>query len=342
MNKIHKEISFWNHPIISLKDIIKTGGAKPQLYILSLFPIVITLFSLFADFISVFGINVDNLKLRNINEVTIILIILLFVYGIINILLATALQKTTIRLGREQEWHDFFHKQVIEPLRDYRAQKENDLIAGLHTINSNQIRYQIHTILDNLTRNIICRVHRKGMNACIKFVFKDKLCSIRAGDSEHFRNVEVEPKESSVIFDIFSQCGKNTRQYIYIKNLDKLEKDEEFFFGEKIKDRYNVLKERAGDHYKTFVAMPIRGGADQRKSNTNADDNKWAIRDLIGIIGFDSKESYAFGDLPEHELDFLACFADTMSELVYDLIQQLGIEAESKEKSSAKKLNKVK
>lgn len=78
-----------------------------------------------------------------------------------------------------------------------------------------------------------------------------------------------------------------------------------------------MIQERAADHYKTFIAMPIRGGVDKRKQN------RWSDRNAIGMIGFDLKRPFGFGDLPPHQLDYMACFVDMISEPVIDLIRKL-------------------
>jgi hypothetical protein len=73
-----------------------------------------------------------------------------------------------------------------------------------------------------------------------------------------------------------------------------------------------VIKKALGK-YATFFAMPIRGGCIDAKIT-------WHQRDNLGMIGFDLQKPYGFADLPEFQLEYIACFVDLMVEPIKDLI----------------------
>ena len=97
----------------------------------------------------------------------------------------------------------------------------------------------------------------------------------------------------------------------YIKDIDDPDKYEIETLGKHMCD----VKKRAQGKYSTFIALPIRTG---RLKHVSAAFK--ASQDL-GMLGFDLKKKYGFGNFEEHELEYIACFVDMMSEIVQDLIE---------------------
>ncbi len=312
MQITHEKITFLKHPIVCIVDLFQTGASNPLLYSVALFPALLTTLGLIADTYAIFGFSFGEF-----NRLIWFLTVSVIVYGLINIILIVLLQKASIRLRREQSWYAILHKEIIEKIRDYRAQKENDLVTGQSLINSAEIKKNIEMILSAFNDRFMCIVHRNKVIATIKFVFNDQLYSIRTGEYVLGRSINPEDKKNCPIFDAFSQATKRKRQYIYVKNVDKFELKEAEVFGVKC----DYIKKRAAGNYKTFVTMPIRGGVDNRIAN-----NLWFERNTIGTVCFDINQPYGFGDLPEHHLEYMACFVDLISELVFDLILKMNTE----------------
>ncbi len=295
--KDHKNVLLKDHPIIWLKIKYLDGLNKSDLALVSMFP-----------FLAIVGLLADLVSLKTITDenIAIVLAYMLFVYGLLNIWFVRALITTYSRVQNEKTFYKVLHKDIIEELRQYRAyrayQNANDYQISLDTI-----KQTITKILTSFNNNYIKKKYSSAVIATVKYKLNNKLYPIRVGDDANRRDDSIEEEKNSYVYQALNEVGR-ILPYIYIKDLDKLDAYETGVMG-RFTDK---IKGRAGSNYKTFIALPIRGG-------------KWPemevdVRANLGILGFDMKEKYGFKNFEESELDYMACLADSLSELIEELI----------------------
>lgn len=155
-------------------------------------------------------------------------------------------------------------------------------------------------------------MHRNVVSACVKYEMNDKLYPIRVGNDKENRNKEPETSEDNLIYRCLKSSGQN-KKYLYIKNIEKLDKSETNLLksGENPEQTIGKFRDRAKNKYTAFIDLPIRAGI--------ATGSSFTIERDLGFIGFDLMEKYGFGNVEEPELHYLACFADIMSELILNL-----------------------
>lgn len=159
------------------------------------------------------------------------------------------------------------------------------------------------------------KMHSPEVSAVIKYRHSDNLVPIRVGGDKNDRNNEPELTKESFIYEALNETGKAMR-YIYVKNLDDPDKYECEALGKHLSD----VKKRSQGKYSTFIALPIRTGQLQAGQQSRSVGN-FKARQPLGMLGFDRKQKYGFGNFERHELEYIACFVDMMSELVQDLIK---------------------
>jgi hypothetical protein len=292
--KNHKDISFLHSPVVWVKVRYFNGLSKGELAFIVVFPFF-GVFGLIADFVTIGKITSDS--------ISILLAYMLFGYGLINIIFVRELIKTSGRLQNERLFYKVLHKDVVEELREYRTYRKcvNGVVSDV------RIKEKIKHILTSFNNNYIKKKYSSKVVATIKYKLNDKLYPIRVGDDANSRDSNAEEECSSYVYQALNEIGR-TLPYIYVKNLDKLDAYESGVMG-RFTDK---IKGRAGSNYKTFIALPIRGG--------KLPDMGVDVRANLGVIGFDLNEKYGFGDFGEHELDYIACLADSLSELIEDLV----------------------
>jgi hypothetical protein len=288
-------------------DKYNLGLTNKSTYIVAFIPSIPVVFGLIADVRTIFISSVD----RDEKHIIIILCFFLFIYGIINLVLIFLIQRTGIRLGREKRNYRVMHKDVVEKIRDYRAWKK----AG--DAKPSEIREKVREILLSFNDNYMRKMHREEVSATIKYnnIKENKLYPIRVGCDCNERNYGEENYNDSFVYRVLCEPGRKLR-YLYVKDINNPDKYEYEVMGKYSND---ILK-RSKDKYVTFIALPIRAG---RIVGDSSEDI--SVRSDLGILGFDLNDAYGFGNLEEHELEFISCFADMLSEPVQDLVdaQQL-------------------
>ena len=301
----HVPIALCKHPLIFIRDKFETGVNAKRLYVTALIPSILIFIGLVANVITIFRFPKHDVALET---VVIILSSLLFVFGLINLVFLHFLSKANIRLGREYRHYNVLHKDIIEKIRDYRTYKRWKESEG-ETLSPDDIKRDIQEILSKFNDNYMKKMHSPEVSAVIKYRHSDNLVPIRVGGDKNDRNNKQELLKESFIYQALNEVGK-TMRYIYVKNLNDPDKYEYRALGKHIED----VKSRAGEKYSTFIALPRRTGQQQPEWEFKA------RRDL-GMLGFDRKKKYGFGNFERHELEYIACFVDMMSELVQDLIE---------------------
>ena len=329
----HTPIKFSRHPWVWIQDKRETGINAKGLYVVALMPAILMLIGFVANVMAIFQLREYSVASET---VVITLSCFLFVFGLINLAFLHLMSKAKIRLEREYRHYHILHKDIIEKIRDYRTHKRweekhgktllpDDIKRDIQeskgkTLSPDDIKRDIQEILSKFNDNYMKKMHSPEVSAVIKYRHSDNLVPIRVGGDKNDRNNEPELLKESFIYQALNEYGKPMR-YIYVKNLDDPDKYEYRALGKYIED----VKSRAGEKYSTFIALQIRMGQRQPEWKFKAS------RDL-GMLGFDRKKKYGFGNFERHELEYIACFVDMMSELVQDLI-----EAEERETANEKK-----
>ncbi len=301
--KYHSKIRFLKNPVIWFKDKWKTGFNHWELYFIASLPSIFLIIGLIANLVSLHAIKPDQL--------TLVLLWFLFIYGIINLIFLIIIQRTSVRLERERKTFNIIHKKVIEIFREYFTERTQFFKDG-NPFTQDDIERNITKILEEFNNNFMSVYHRGEIAVTLKYKKGDFLYPIRVGKDAINRNMDCELINESYVYLALSETGKKL-SYVYIKNLDKPDIYETEVLGKRIQD----VKTRAKDHYKTFIALPIRSG----KLPYSKHKKDFTSRPDLGMIGFDSMEKYGFGNLDKHEIDIFGCLADLLSEPVNDLIE---------------------
>lgn len=293
--KRHNNILINKHPVLWFKNKYFAGLSKSNLGVASVTPFIFGLIGLLADFTALNLIVTDNISH--------VLAYMLFGYGILNIIFAIELIRIGGRLQNERVFYKVMHKNVIEPLREYRTHKKNKSEIG-------ELEHFMHEtlkkILDSFNANYMQKKYSQKVVATLKYKLNDRLIPIRSGDEADYRDKSPEEADKSFVYKALSDIGEKL-PYIYVKDLDEPDTYECQSMGKFTEQ----IKNRAGENYKTFIALPIRGGRLPVEAEVRRD---------LGILGFDLKEKFRFGNFEEHELDYIACLADSLSEIITDLV----------------------
>lgn len=303
----HAPISPFKHPVIWMRDKYETGLNAKGLYVIALLPLLpglLGLIALCADLMTIFGIDKATIASE---KITTMLAVFLFVYGLLNLVFLYVITRASVRLGRERDNYRILHKKIIEEIRDYRTHKRREE-GQKKRLSLDEIKRYISEILSKFNDNYMAKMHTAKVSAVIKCRHSNTLDPIRVGGDRAERNNEPELLEESFIYKALNETGK-TMRYIYVKNLDNPDKYECEALGKHLSD----VKKRSQNKYSTFIALPIRTGQEKHVSSGFTD------RQDLGMLGFDLKRKYGFGNFEEHELEYIACFVDMMSELVQDL-----------------------
>ncbi len=297
------KITIWRTPKIWFLDKYNAGTDRLGLYLAAIVPSVIITIGLLA--------NVTTLYHFNKSQTFILTLWLMFFYGLINIIMMWALQKNEVRLTRSRRTYNILNEKIITVIKDYRAQKK-DLIKKGKQLDKDYIVSIIEKILTGVNDTYLKDVHRKNVAVTLKYLKDGKLIPIRVGgNSEERKSLMAESYDKAYVYNCINPIGKKLR-FIYVKNLDNLDKYELSAIGIYKEE----IKKRAGDYYKSFIALPLRGGRIKMSGS-----NGMSSVPNLGILGFDLKEKYGFGNFPEHEYHYLTSFASLLSEPVQDLIE---------------------
>jgi len=300
----HSKIKLFHHPKLWFKDKYKTGLNRKDLLFVAILPPVLGGLAFIADLIAVFGIHEDFTR----DTIILTLIWFLFIFAALNMLFILLLQRNGMRLERERENYSTLHKNVIEEMREYCAKRRHQT----EKLDSKDIKNEITHMLEKFNDNYMKKIHSPDVSAIIKYKNDKLLYPIRVGFDKDTRCWDPEPVESSHVYKKLDEPGKKLR-YIYVKDLNDPDKYEREVIGNSRKE----IQNRAKGHYNTFIAMPIRAG---KLANIT---DEFVTRPDLGMIGFDLKEKFGFGNFEDHEINFIACFADIMSEPLQDLIESM-------------------
>ncbi len=301
----HEPIRLFGHPWIWIQDKYETGINAKGLYVVALLPTLFMLIGFIANILTIFHIQKQNVA----SEIVVIILgTFLFVFGLINLVFLYLIAKAKVRLGRERDNYKILHKNIIEEIRDYRTHKRWKEMQA-ESFFPDDIKRYIQEILSKFNDNYMKRMHSPQVSTVIKYQDYDNLVPIRVGGDQAERNNEPESLKKSFIYQALNEPGK-TMRYIYVKYLDKPDKYEYKALGKYLTD----VQTRAKGKYSTFIALPIRTG--QAKHVSGA----FKTRQNLGMLGFDLRRKYGFGNFETHELEYIACFVDMISELVQDLI----------------------
>jgi hypothetical protein len=299
----HSSISFIKHPFVWTRDKKDTVLNQKKVYSLAAIPSLLVAFGLIAD--------IKGVMATEKNVLITLLIICLFIYGIINLYLITAAQRSIIRIDRQKSVALVMHRYVIHNIRDYLTYK-NHKIDTKEPLTKEEIISYIRVLLESFYNQYLSINYREACTITLKFKQGDFVYSIVEGK----RGINAEaPQEESIeeswVYRALRKDGK-IRSYIYVKNLENLDNKEK----KMLSIFKSEIRERAKGRYTTFIALPIRYGTCRiiRPS-------KFEPKPDLGLIGIDLLEPYGFGNLEENEIHILLCFADLISELVNDIIE---------------------
>jgi hypothetical protein len=295
----HKKISFFQTPIVWLKDKTKTGLNSPGIYIIGLLPSVFLIVGLIADLTALF--RLDHTLLF------VLILIFLFVYGLINLGLVFFLQRNNIRLHRTRNYFDLFHKCVILKFREYIIAFD----ADQRMPKDRKIKY-IKDILTQFNNSFMKDLHGKETVITLKYQSGNQLIPIRAGENLANRSETAEELKESYIYTALNK-PRNRTDYIYVKNINKPDKLELQTIGQDLVD----IQRRALPHYSTFIAVPIRSTDVQEFTKGD-----FHLKKDLGMLGIDLNKKYGFGNLEKYELNIIYCLADLLSVIVEDIIKQ--------------------
>lgn len=290
---MHQQIVFWKCPVIFLKDKFRRFAYEFSTYFPTLVTWILAIFGFLAGIWAIFSRDI----------VIVFLSIIIFIFGTINIWLATNLEKFKIRFDREKLSFSSLHK-ISHYLRDFRSYKDNKQLDKDKTFSI------LNSICDVLLNEYMNLRHQGNVSLTLKIHKKGKLYPIiRLGDAS-IRTKAPENIEDSGFYKLFSQ-GK--QKYIYIFDINRCSKEE-------LEDLEGYSKEitlRAESHrYKTFIALPINLG--MRFAGDEKYSQKLHISNCLGFVGFDKQNSSEFGNIDDFEINFLGSVVDSCSEIVKD------------------------
>jgi len=216
--------------------------------------------------------------------------------------LATVSGQTTIRNKRMMESAAVMHG-IAEIIRDYRASKLQTVL------NKNDIIRDILHIIEVFGEKFLIPNHGSAPNITVKYLFNSKMYSIRKGPDIHRREAGIEDREKCHVFNVLQ--GPQKLKFLYVKNVQKPDDLEREAMGQ----LWTEIAARAKNHYSTFIAFPINTG------NMSPALTGIPTREALGMLGIDYKKHYFIGNINDFEIQMMACIIDSLSEIVYDLIE---------------------
>ena len=228
------KITIWSTPKIWFFDKYNAGTNRFGLYLAAIVPSVIIAIGLVADVTTLYDLDKS--------QTFILTLWLMFFYGSLNIIMMWALQKNEVRLARSRRTYNILNEKIITVIKDYRAQKR-DLIKKDKQLSEDLIVSIVEKILTGLNDTYLKDVHRKNVAVTLKYLKDGKLIPIRVGgNSEERKSLKAESVNEAYIYKCINHFGKRLR-FIYVKNLDKLDKYELSVIG--------VYKNKIGTNYAT-------------------------------------------------------------------------------------------
>lgn len=295
---LYKRINLFGHPVLWVKHNYLNGLEYGFLTFAAFGPAVIVIIGFIADLISISDVMKDN--------ITILLASMLFVYGLINMVLIVGGNDLSRILKNEKSYYKVMHKNIVEYLRDYRVKRDNS-----DNLDETYFIAALREILEAFNNNYMKKRYSLGVIGTIKYKKNNKLYPIRVGDNADYRASDPEGADESYVYKALNDFGSKL-PYIYVKDINNPDECEAKAMG-KLSEK---IKGRAADNYKTFIAFPIRGGKIPFPKGAEMD-----ARQDLGVLGFDLKKAYEFGNFEEKELDYIACLVDSLAEIILDLIK---------------------
>ncbi len=292
------KIYFWQTPFAWLRDKYRVGSHNFTILIAAIVPSSFVIIGLAADMITLKReVNVSNILLAG-----------LIIYGIINLLIINLIQHANFRVKKERDTFRVIHKEIIERIRDYQAIKQKKELT------SEDISQVVQQIIHNFNEQYMKKMYGDKVSITVKYKANNYLHAIRDGDDIGIRDEEPQVLNKAHVYSYLSKSGKK-RQVIYVKNINNLDKKELKILGENEED----VRHRAGDKYRTFIALPIRTGSESA--------GKVSLKKDIGFICFDSKKPYDFGNIGDYQINIFACISDLLSEPLSDIIRLISKKA---------------
>jgi len=297
--KEHDDIKF----LTRLRDFESTIKNQKFVYLTAAIPSIFVSISLILNIWAVFKLSTDGL--------VILVLSFLFIYGLLNLWLATKFQRSLVRIEKQKSIAEILHRYLAHDLRDYLTFEKYQTKNKQH-LNEQEIRFFIKRMLENLCEHYLKRYYRKAVTVTLKYRKNNHLYSIVVGKRAISNpSPSCESLTESYVYNALRRKGKR-QSYIYIKNLEKIDDKERKMIAEFQDD----IVGRATGRYKTLIALPIRWGELPTFVKTNLKS-----KPDLGIIGIDLMEPYGFGNFDDNEIHILLCFTDLVSKLVNDLIE---------------------
>lgn len=210
--------------------------------------------------------------------------------------------------AREENAFKMMHR-LVEKVRDYRARRFRKVAPA--SFDRPYWDLTIHQMCEIVLYQYLQPRHGGKISFALKFREGNDIKSIRIGEKDG-KNPAKEEIGSCHVFQLYLSPLKDgtAQNFIYVKDLDRPTIEERLILQGK--HQGIVGRSTLNGSYKTFVALPIKTG----NQGADVSDN---IQELLGFIGFDSKIPGSFGDIPEHERQFLSAFVDLISEILEDL-----------------------
>ena len=300
--KIYHNISFFRHPYYWARNTYADGFSAGNRNFLLLVPLIFSAINFIASLATLGTVLKENISY--------VLLYMLFFYGIINMIIVLLITRISQKFKDEKSYYKVIHKNIVEPLREYNAIKQSKIRVG-DGLKEAFIESTLRSVLKSFNDNYMKKRYSSKVVATIKYKKRGMLYPIREGDEINYRSNDAEIEEKSFVYKALNSFGQKL-PYIYVKDLDNPDKYELKAMGNLTTD----IKGRAADNYKTFIALPIRGG------NIKFDGpGEVEAHPDLGVLGFDLVGKYKFGNFEDHELDYMACLADSIADLILDLLR---------------------
>lgn len=192
-------------------------------------------------------------------------------------------------------------------MKEYRTLKYEK--KKKNSFDEDFIKRYIKIALQGTVDTYLSSLHRGEISIAVKYLKDQKLFPIRAGEGADIRSNKPEDIDEAFTYRCLAGFGTPLR-YIYIQNLEKLNREELKVVGV----YEQQIRSRAGENYQTFIAVPIRG-AEIEEDRFEVE----VMRDL-GLLGIDLERKFGFGNITNSEIYFLASLADLLSEPIVDLL----------------------
>ena len=188
---MHQQITFKRCPIIYLKDKIRGIIFNFSTYFPTIISWIITLAGFAGGIWSFYS-----------KELILILFsIVILIFGVINIVQATSLERYKIRLKRAHNSFTLLHE-CAHRLRDYRSYKAK----AERELDAERIYTTLHNICSDLLKHYMNPLHHGKVNLTLKIYHNKKLHPvIRLGENNQNRNKEAEDIDESGFYKLFNE-----------------------------------------------------------------------------------------------------------------------------------------